>query len=371
MASLALNRMSDPTPDPLPDDPLQAEPLPADHFGAAEGASPAGAPFEYMRAYRPMAMPRPRYRLNLLLLLVTCCTTVLVGSRLQFNFDNQLAAFATGDELLPLFPLQWLWQSPRLLLRGLPFSLALLSILGAHELGHYLYCRRYRVRATLPFFIPAPTLIGTLGAFIRIGGAIPSREALFDIGIAGPIAGFVLAVPIMLAGLALSHPIAGVSDPDLQFGFPLIFQLGHLLLHRGLSHASAPSLAHYYLHPVAIAAWAGMLATALNLLPGGQLDGGHLVFAVSPRLHRFLSRGMILSLVVLSWFFWVGWLPWALLLALSGLRQPHVPRRPKLGPGRRRLALVALALLVLTFTPAPIVNATFSQMAHLMKPADK
>ncbi len=310
-----------------------------------------------------MPLPQPRYRLNLLLLLITFCTTVLVGSRLQFNFDRQLAAFTTGDELLPLFPLQWIWQSPRLLLRGLPFSLALMSILGAHELGHYLYCRRYRVRATLPFFIPAPTLIGTLGAFIRIGGPIPSREALFDIGIAGPIAGFVLAVPIMLAGLALSHPVHGFSDPDLQFGFPLIFQLGHVLLHRGLSQ-SAPSLAHYYLHPVAIAAWAGMLATALNLLPGGQLDGGHLVFAVSSRLHRFLSRGMIASLVVLSWFFWVGWLLWAVLLTLSGLRQPHVPRRPTLGPGRRRLALLALALLVLTFTPAPIVHATFADAAY-------
>ena len=319
-----------------------------------------------MGPYRPIPLPQPRYRLNLALLLITFCTTVLVGSRLQFNFDRQLAAFATGNELLPLFPLHWVWQSPRLLLGGLPFSLALMSILGAHELGHYLYCRRYYVRATLPFFIPAPTLIGTLGAFIRIGGPIPSRMALFDIAIAGPIAGFVPAVPIMLAGLALSHPVAGVSDPDLQFGFPLIFQVGHLLLHRVFSHAGGPSLAHYYLHPVAIAAWAGMLATALNLLPGGQLDGGHLVFAVSPRLHRYLSRGMILSLVALAWFCWVGWLLWALLLALSSLRQPHVPRRPELGPGRRRLTLLALAMLVLTFTPAPIVHATFSDAAYEM-----
>ena len=355
----------DPLPDaPQPDDPLPPEPLPSGSFPS--DASPAGAPLEFVRAYRIMPVPRPRYRLNLLLLLITFCTTVLVGSRLQFNFDRQLAAFASGDELLPLFPLHWLWQSPHLLLRGLPFSLALMSILGAHELGHYLYCRRYRVRATLPFFIPAPTLIGTLGAFIRIGGAIPSREALFDIAIAGPIAGFGLAVPIMLAGLALSHPVAGVSDPDLQFGFPLIFQLGHMLLHGAFSHAGGPSLAHYYLHPVAIAAWAGMLATALNLLPGGQLDGGHLVFAVSPRLHRFLSRGMILSLVVLSWFFWVGWLLWALLLALSGLRRPVVPRRPQLAKGRRRLALLALAMLVLTFTPSPIVHATFTDAAYEM-----
>ena len=232
--------------------------------------------------------PRLRWRLPLLLLLLTFCTTVLVGSRLQYNFNHNLEAFASGDELLPLFPVQWLWQSPRQLLLGVPFSLAIMGILLSHELGHYFFCRRYGVRATLPFFIPAPTLIGTLGAFIRIGGFIESRAALFDIGIAGPIAGFVVAVPTMLAGLAMSHPIAGSSDPELQFGFPLIFQLGHALLHHG-----GPSLAHYYLHPVALAGWAGMLATALNLLPGGQLDGGHLVFAVSPGLHKFFSWAMV------------------------------------------------------------------------------
>jgi membrane-associated protease RseP (regulator of RpoE activity) len=268
-----------------------------------------------------MSVPKPSYGLPLLLLLVTFGTTVLVGSRLQFNFNHNLEAF----------------------------------------------CRRYRVRATLPFFIPAPTLIGTLGAFIRIRGRIQSRAALFDIGIAGPIAGFLVAVPTMFAGLALSHPVAGASDPDLQFGFPLIFQLGHLLLHHFLSHQGGPSLAHYYLHPVAIAGWAGMLATALNLLPGGQLDGGHLVFAVSPRLHRFLSGAMIGSLVVMAWFFWVGWMVWAILLALSGLQQPSVPRWPGVGRGRQRLALVALAMLVLTFTPAPVANSTFPQVAHMIK----
>jgi hypothetical protein len=306
--------------------------------------------------------PRLRYGLPLLLLLLTFCTTVLVGSRLQYNFNHNLEAFASGSELVPLFPVQWLWQSPRLLLLGVPFSLAIMGILLAHELGHYFYCRHYGVRATLPFFIPAPTLIGTLGAFIRISGYIESRAALFDIGIAGPIAGFVVAVPTMFAGLAMSHAVAGSSDPELQFGFPLIFQLGHVLLHHG-----GPSLAHYYLHPVALAGWAGMLATALNLLPGGQLDGGHLVFAVSPTLHKFLSWAIVGALVVMAWFFWVGWMVWAILLALSGLQQPSVPRWPGVGRGRRRLALVALAMLVLTFTPAPVTNSTFPQVAHMIK----
>ena len=295
-----------------------------------------------------------RYRLPLLLLLLTFCTTVLVGSRLQYNFNHNLEAFATGNEVLPLFPVQWMWENPRQLLLGIPFSLAIMGILLAHELGHYLCCRRYRVRATLPFFIPAPTLIGTLGAFIRIGGYIESRAALFDIGIAGPIAGFVVAVPVMLCGLAISRTVAGASDPDLQFGFPLIFQLGHLLLHR-----DGTSLAHVYLHPVALAGWAGMLATALNLLPGGQLDGGHIVFAISPRLHKFLSRAVVGALVVMAWYFWVGWMFWAILLALSGLQQPSVPRWPEAGRGRRIMALLALAMLLLTFTPAPIANSTF------------
>jgi membrane-associated protease RseP (regulator of RpoE activity) len=303
-----------------------------------------------------------RYGLPLLMLLLTFFTTVLVGSRLQFNFDHNLEAFATGNEMLPLFPLQWLWQSPRLLLRGVPFSMAIMSILLAHEMGHYLYCRHYGVRATLPFFIPAPTLIGTMGAFIRISGFIRSRAALFDIGIAGPIAGFVVAVPVTLAGLALSHPVNGLADPDLQFGFPLIFEISHRLLHPG-----APALAHYFLHPVALAGWAGMLATALNLLPGGQLDGGHIVFAVSPKLHKIFSWGIVVGLVAMAWYCWAGWMIWAILLSLSGLQQPSVPAWPGVGRARRWMALVALALLLLTFTPTPILDKTFPQVAHAIK----
>jgi Zn-dependent protease len=305
---------------------------------------------------------RVRYGLPLLLLLLTFCTTVLVGSRLQFNFNHNLEAFSSGNDFIPLFPVQWLWQSPRLFLLGVPFSLAIMGILLAHEMGHYSYCRRYGVRATLPFFIPAPTLIGTMGAFIRISGYIESRAALFDIGIAGPIAGFIVAVPTMFAGLAMSRPIAGISDQDLQFGFPLIFHLSHALLHHG-----GPALAHYYLHPVAIAGWAGMLATSLNLLPGGQLDGGHLVFAVSPNLHRFLSYGIVGALVMMAWFFWVGWMIWAILLALSGLQKPSVPRWPGVGGFRQKMSLVALAILLLSFTPAPIMNDSFPQVAHRIK----
>lgn len=337
--------MSEPISDALPEDSLPEDSLtaPADALAGEE-------------------VYRVRYRLPLLLLGLTFCTTVLVGSRLQYNFNHHLQAFASGNEVIPMFPVQWLWESPGQLLLGIPFSLAIMGILLSHELGHYFYCRHYGVRATLPFFIPAPTLIGTLGAFIRIGGYIESRAALFDIGIAGPIAGFVVAVPTMLAGLAMSHPVAGFSDPDLQFGFPLIFQLGHAILHHG-----GPALAHYYLHPVAIAGWAGMLATSLNLIPGGQLDGGHLVFAISPRTHKYLSWTIVGALVVMAWFFWVGWMIWAIMLALSGLQQPSVPRWPAVGRGRRTMALVALAMLILTFMPAPVVDQSFPRVAHAIK----
>lgn len=313
-----------------------------------------------------LATERPRwllrYALPFLLLLITLFTTVLVGARLQFNFDHHLEAFAGGDETLPLFPLHWLWDRPQLLLRGIPFSLAIMGILLAHELGHYVYCVRNRVQATLPFFIPAPTLIGTLGAFIRIGGFIRSRAALFDIGIAGPIAGFIVALPVTFAGLAWSRPLTAAADSQVQFGFPLVFELCHHLLHPG-----GPALAYYYLHPVALAGWAGMLATALNLLPGGQLDGGHIVFSVSPTLHKLCSWAVVAGLVVMAWYFWAGWMIWAIMLSVSGLQQPSVPLWPGVGRSRRWMALVALALLLLTLTPAPVLNSTFPQVAHAIK----
>ena len=168
--------------------------------------------------------PRERYWLHGLLLLVTCFTTLVVGARMEFNFLHNLAPFAAGDELMPFFPLEWIFAQPSRLLLGIPFSATLLTILLAHEMGHYLYCRYYGVRATLPFFIPAPTLIGTLGAVIRIKGRIRSRAALFDIGIAGPIAGFVVAIVTLAIALTFSKPLApGIGPSDLRLGFPADF----------------------------------------------------------------------------------------------------------------------------------------------------
>jgi len=296
--------------------------------------------------------PRHRYWLNLLLLFATFCTTLVIGARLQVNFDGGRPAFPLDESFLP--PFAWALNGHYLLL-GLPFSLTLLGILLAHELGHYLCCLKYRVDATPPFFIPFPSLIGTLGAFIRIRSPLRSRKVLFDIGIAGPIAGFLVALPVLLFSLGKSHVAPLPEIPRIDFGFPLIFLLVRKLLvafgHGGaISNVPTGSI---YLHPVAIAAWVGMFATSLNLLPGGQLDGGHLVFAVSPRLHKAISRLTIVALIPLALFYWPGWILWAVMLRVTG-RHPAVAEWPGLGAGRRWLALGALLMLVLTFTYIPI-----------------
>jgi hypothetical protein len=297
--------------------------------------------------------PRPRYWLHLLLLVLTFLTTLVVGARLQWNFQHGLPPFLLDDSI---FPFSWAFHRDHLLL-GIPFSLTLMGILLAHEMGHYLYCVKYRISATLPFFIPFPTLIGTLGAFIRIRSPLRSRAILFDIGIAGPIAGFAVALPVLFFSLGRSHIAPfGVTLPRIQLGYPLIFHLVQkalAIVEPGNPAANVP-LSRLYLSPVAIAAWVGMFATSLNLLPGGQLDGGHIVFAVSPRAHRTVSRITILALIPLALYFWTGWVVWAVLLLVSGMRHPVVPEWPHISPARRWLAVLALIMLVVTFTYSPL-----------------
>jgi membrane-associated protease RseP (regulator of RpoE activity) len=308
-----------------------------------------------------------RYWVHALLLLFTFFTTLVVGARLQWNFAHGRPPFEMYADLnfassrfypAGWFPLLWAVRSWHLLL-GVPFSLTLMLILLAHEMGHYLYCVKYRVAATLPFFIPFPTLIGTLGAFIRIRSPLRSRKILFDIGIAGPIAGFVVATAVLIFSLSRSHvaPL-GFPAPDIEMGSPLIFYIVKKFLvatgHAALI-AKVP-LSRLYLHPVAIAAWVGMLATSLNLLPGGQLDGGHIVFAVAPRAHKHISRLTIAALIPLGIFYWTGWLIWAVLLRVVAMRHPPVPEWPDISTGRRALAIFALVMLVLTIMPMPIAQ---------------
>ncbi len=297
------------------------------------------------------ARRKQKYWLHILLFVLTVFTTMMVGTRLEANFLQGKPAFSLGEDTIPLFPIAYIWQQPSRILMGLPFSLTLLTILFTHEMGHYIFCLRYGVYATLPFFIPAPTLIGTMGAFIRIKSPIRSRTELFDIGIAGPIAGFVVALMVLLLGLTLSKPgAASIGQGDVVIGFPLIFRIVHwMIMGSGMPGMSLETM---LLHPTAIAAWVGMFATAMNLLPGGQLDGGHIVYALAPRAHKHVSILTLGILLSMGCFLWLGWLVWALLLFASGIRHPNVPPWPDLSPRRRLLGVVALVMLIVTIAPS-------------------
>jgi Zn-dependent protease len=295
--------------------------------------------------------PRQSWWIYVLFFALTMFSTLVVGARMQFNFMHRQPAFSLNDDTVSLFPLGWVLEKPSNLLLGLPFSLTLMFILFAHEMGHYLYARHYRVYATPPFFVPFPSLIGTLGAFIRIKSPIPSRAALFDIGIAGPIAGFIPACIALFVGLSLSLPITSSPASGFQLGFPLAFHLAARFLH------SAVPLSSLSLHPVAAAAWVGMFATALNLLPGGQLDGGHIIFSIVPGHHRWISLFTVFALVPFGKYFWTGWFLWAVLLAMTS-RHPPVPRYPEVAGRRRGVAVFALLMLVVSFTPAPFTQSS-------------
>jgi len=290
---------------------------------------------------------RPARLLPALLFVLTAISTTLVGARLQYNFNLGRPPFATADDVLPFV---WAWHQPGVLGLGLPFSLSLMGILLAHELGHYGACRFYRIHATYPHFLPAPTLIGTLGAFIRIRSPFRSLRQLFDVGVAGPLAGFVALLPLLWLGLHWSQPITYLpADNAMEFGWPW--------LARGLLPTALRGLPPQaiYLHPIARAAWIGMFATMLNLLPAGQLDGGHLLFAYFPRLHRWVSWLLVPALLLAGARFWHGWYLWAAVVASMRGGHPYVSRSQPLGTGRAWLALLALLLFVATFSLTPFI----------------
>jgi membrane-associated protease RseP (regulator of RpoE activity) len=252
------------------------------------------------------------------------------------------------DQYLNVFTT--LQTRPLLLVDGLAFSLTLMTILLAHELGHYFACRYYGIDASLPYFLPFPSPIGTLGAFIRIRSPIYTRQALFDVGIAGPLAGFVVLVPALVIGIAESKVIPGIAQSgDLIFGVPAIQRIFEWVLFPGVRSADI------LLHPIARAAWVGTLATALNLLPIGQLDGGHILYAFIGRRHKLLSRIFVAALIPLAYFgHSYSWLVWAALLFFFALRHPVIYDMTKLDGNRVTLGLVALAIFLLTFTLAPL-----------------
>lgn len=283
-----------------------------------------------MDATRALAWRLPL--VNVLLFAGTVVTTTVAGA-LQSGGDP------TAD--------------PAFLLRGLPFSGALIAILLAHEMGHYLMCVRHGVRASLPYFLPAPPqffLPGTLGAFIRIRSRFPDRRALFDVAAAGPWAGFVVAVAATACGLRLSTvspaPLAG---PSLELGDSLLTTL----LTRLVLHAEPETV---MLHPIAFAGWLGLFVTCLNLIPAGQLDGGHVLYAFLGRRTRIVPAFLIAALVWLGLHGWPGWLIWAAIITvLVALGRPPVENAIlPLGSERRLAAIATLVLFVLTFVPEPI-----------------
>ena len=232
--------------------------------------------------------------------------------------------------------------------RGIPFSASLLGILLCHEFGHYIAARCHRTRASLPYFLPAPTLIGTFGAIIRVRSRIPNRRALLDIGVAGPLAGFVAALGVTIYGLSRSTVIE-VSGEGLVLGSSLLFHL----LERGVIGPTSQALS-ISLDSVAFAGWLGLLVTTINLLPIGQLDGGHITYALFGRGHALVARMVIGVMFGLS-FLWVGWIVWGTIVLVIGLRHP-APQddRRELDWGRKLLGGLTLAILIISFVPVPI-----------------
>lgn len=236
---------------------------------------------------------------------------------------------------------------------GFAYSASILAILGAHEMGHYLACRYYRIDASLPYFLPMPlVLTGTLGAFIRIRERIPGKRELFDVGIAGPIAGFIVALPILWIGVNLSEVIP-LEGGGLWLGEPLLFKLAIWLTHGTLAEGFTLST-----HPMAFAAWFGLLATALNLFPIGQLDGGHIAYAVLGRRSTYVTFATVLAVVGLT-FVSSSWIVWAVLMIVMLFAfGPHHPQTVDedvpLDRGRIWLAAFALVMFIVCFTPSPI-----------------
>jgi membrane-associated protease RseP (regulator of RpoE activity) len=314
-------------------------------------------PNDHYEQFIPKPLPPPHGRLwvQMVLLAFTLLTTTLAGALHYYSFSTDLA---TAGDPSPSGELGRIFSDPIFYLRGLWYSLTILAILGCHEMGHYIACLRYNVLATRPYFLPVPPIpfmTGTLGAFIRIKSRIPDKIALFDIGIAGPIAGFVVAVPLLFVGLALSRVDRLPEDASM------LVELGEPLLFRGAAWMVWGNVASGYsinMHPMAFAAWFGLLATALNLFPISQLDGGHIAYAVFGRrstIVTFLMIGVAIGLTFVSqsWILWTV-LTVVMLLVMGPHHPPTLDDDIPLDGKRLVLAAVALLMLILCFTPAPI-----------------
>jgi membrane-associated protease RseP (regulator of RpoE activity) len=291
-------------------------------------------------------------RINFFLFALTILATLMAGLLLSYAFIYPSAAEDPDFILTYSHLVQW-----EVMKNGLLFCAAILSFLTAHEMGHYLACRKYGVDATLPYYIPVPTLFGTMGAFIKIKSPIPSRKALFDIGAAGPLAGFVLTVPWMYLGLKWSHVIP--AKPSLSKFYlqdPLLTQL--LVKISGLE---IPAGYEISAHPVYLAAWFGAIATAINLIPVGQLDGGHIIYSVfTKQANRLYKLAFGLTFLIGAGAFIIenypGWVLWILIVFFL-MRKGHPPTLDdsiNVGTGRYILAIISMFIFIITFMPVPI-----------------
>ncbi|HEY3175718.1 MAG TPA: site-2 protease family protein [Candidatus Polarisedimenticolia bacterium] len=241
---------------------------------------------------------------------------------------------------------------PSDLVAGLSYSLCLVAILGAHEMGHYLTCRYYGVDASLPFFLPSfPFMLGTFGAFIRIRAPIPNRKVLFDVGVAGPIAGFVVTVPVLIYGI-LRPRLVAITGEIGNVDEPLLISWLSGLMAPPVTEGTSPLLAG----PIH-AAYVGCMATAFNLFPIGQLDGGHICYAISSRVHRVASLVGLAAFVALGLLVFPGWLFLATLLVMFGMKHPPLMDEAEgLSKGRLAVAAFSLLMLILCFIPAPFLT---------------
>lgn len=320
-------------------------------------------PLEVLEMRFPPEIEAPRYQPRprpiwpaMILFLLTVVSTLAVGTEFALSYEQNREPFSKTDQVSTVVEV---FRHPQLLVLGVPFSFTLLTILMAHELGHYFACRFYGIDASYPYFIPAPTFFGTFGAFIRIRSPITTRRALFDVGLSGPVVGFVLAAPAMAFAVASSKVIPNVqSTGEFLLGIPPLMRIFISWFHPHINPE------WILLHPVGRAAWVGLFATALNLLPVWQLDGGHIVYSLASGFHRRISLVVSLTLVGLGVtsgsIRGMTWIFWGVLLTILSLRFKHPPLYDpweRLDPARRVWAVVALAIFLLCFMVWPIANA--------------
>ena len=290
-----------------------------------------------------------RVWLNILLFAVTVAATFFVG--FSWSIGYKYADLFSQNPELVVDPSMIF--NPEIVILSLIYAVVLLGILLGHEMGHFLACRYYNIDATLPYFIPAPTFIGTMGAFIRIRSPITKKQQLFDIGIAGPLTSFILSLPAVGVGMYLSKAVPSLpEETSILFGDPLILELVEKIFFKGI-----PEGFDIVPHPIAFAGWVGVLVTALNLFPVGQLDGGHVVYAVFGKKSSKLAPYILGIFIVLGVVFWIGWFVWAVLIYFLGLKHPHIYDEEKsLSSGRKLLGVLCLIIFALSFTPEPVVG---------------